>query len=83
MVVPIGGHIPERGDAAFMKALTYMGFEPGEPMAGKQVDMVFVGSCTNSSYEDITRAASVARQALTNGLRAASEIGRGCVKTLR
>jgi len=29
-----------------------------------------VGSCTNSSYEDITRAASVARQAAARGLRA-------------
>src|SRR5438132_3276596 len=29
-----------------------------------------VGSCTNSSYEDITRAASVARQAGAKGLRA-------------
>jgi aconitate hydratase len=32
-----------------------------------------IGSCTNSSYEDITRAASVAQQALTNKLKVKSE----------
>ncbi len=33
-----------------------------------------IGSCTNSSYEDMQRAASVARQALKNGLKAKSEL---------
>ena len=28
-----------------------------------------IGSCTNSSYEDMTRAASIARQALKHGLK--------------
>lgn len=31
-----------------------------------------IGSCTNSSYEDMTRAASVVKQALAHGLKAAS-----------
>jgi aconitate hydratase len=31
-----------------------------------------IGSCTNSSYEDMTRAASVAKQALDHGLKAKS-----------
>lgn len=39
----------------------------------EQLRVALIGSCTNSSYEDITRAASVARQALTSGLRAVSE----------
>jgi 3-isopropylmalate/(R)-2-methylmalate dehydratase large subunit len=70
MVVPIGGHIPEGGDAAFMKALTYMGFEPGEPMAGKQVDMVFVGSCTNSRISDLRAAAEIFRnRKVAHGVR--------------
>lgn len=38
-----------------------------------RLEVGLIGSCTNSSYEDITRAASVARQALENGLRAKSE----------
>ncbi len=33
-----------------------------------------IGSCTNSSYEDITRAASLARQALDKGLKIKSEL---------
>jgi aconitate hydratase len=33
-----------------------------------------VGSCTNSSYEDITRAASIARQASAKGLRAKTQL---------
>jgi 3-isopropylmalate/(R)-2-methylmalate dehydratase large subunit len=61
MVVPIGGRIPERGDAAFVKALGYMGFAPGEAMAGKRVDMVFVGSCTNSRLSDLRVAAGILR----------------------
>ncbi len=37
-----------------------------------KLEVGLIGSCTNSSYEDITRAASVARQALAGGLRAKS-----------
>ncbi len=33
-----------------------------------------IGSCTNSSYEDITRAASIARQALEKGLKPKAKI---------
>ena len=39
--------------ASFMKSLDYMGFAPGEPIKGKKVDYVFVGSCTNGRIEDI------------------------------
>lgn len=38
-----------------------------------KLDVGLIGSCTNSSYEDITRAASVAKQAKEKGLRAKSE----------
>lgn len=37
------------------------------------LEVGLIGSCTNSSYEDITRAASVARQALEKNLKAKSE----------
>ncbi|HUS61793.1 MAG TPA: aconitate hydratase [Acidimicrobiales bacterium] len=40
--------------------------EAGWPM---KISSTLIGSCTNSSYEDITRAASIARQAATAGLR--------------
>ncbi|HEX7096307.1 MAG TPA: aconitate hydratase, partial [Acidimicrobiales bacterium] len=35
-----------------------------------EVSAALIGSCTNSSYEDITRAASIARQAAAHGIRA-------------
>jgi len=38
-----------------------------------KIEVALIGSCTNSSYEDITRAASVAKQATEQGLRAHSE----------
>jgi len=38
-----------------------------------KLEVGLIGSCTNSSYEDISRAASVARQAVDNGLTARSE----------
>jgi aconitate hydratase len=39
----------------------------------EKLEVGLIGSCTNSSYEDITRAASVAKQATENGLSAVSE----------
>ncbi|MER3524704.1 MAG: aconitate hydratase [Ignavibacteria bacterium] len=39
----------------------------------EELRVALIGSCTNSSYEDIERAASVARQALEKGLKAKSE----------
>lgn len=38
-----------------------------------KLEVGLIGSCTNSSYEDLTRAASVAKQALSKGLKAKSE----------
>ncbi|RYY82255.1 MAG: aconitate hydratase, partial [Chitinophagaceae bacterium] len=38
-----------------------------------QVEVALIGSCTNSSYEDISRSASIAAQAKTKGLKAAAE----------
>jgi aconitate hydratase len=39
-----------------------------------EISTALVGSCTNSSYEDITRAASVARNAAARGLRAKTQL---------
>jgi aconitate hydratase len=39
----------------------------------EKLEVALIGSCTNSSYEDITRAASVAKQATTKGLKTHSE----------
>ena len=61
MVMPLDGRIPERDDEAFSKALRYMGFEPGEAIAGKVVDVVFIGSCTNARLSDLRVAAAMLR----------------------
>ena len=39
--------------AAFEKALNYMGLQPGQSLLGKKVDVVFIGSCTNSRISDL------------------------------
>ncbi len=38
-----------------------------------KISVALIGSCTNSSYEDIDRSANIARQALSKGLKAKSE----------
>jgi aconitate hydratase len=65
-----GPHSPDRahrvGDAVGTAAE-----ENGWPL---DISSALIGSCTNSSYEDITRAASIARQAAANGLKAQTEL---------
>src|SRR6202008_3418376 len=61
MVASIGGCIPECDGAAHGKSLRYMGSAPGEPLAGKRGDIVFIGSCTNSSLSDLRAPACLLR----------------------
>jgi aconitate hydratase len=54
------------------KAMTKKATKNGWPL---KVEWGLIGSCTNSSYEDLSRAASIAKQAVEKGLVAKAEFG--------
>jgi 3-isopropylmalate/(R)-2-methylmalate dehydratase large subunit len=60
-VAAVDARLPQAGDADEARALAYMGFEGGAALAGHPVDVVFVGSCTNSRLSDLRQVASVLR----------------------
>lgn len=57
--------------AQIKKALEYMALEPGKPLVGKPIDVVFLGSCTNSRISDLRAAARVFEgRKVASGVRA-------------
>jgi len=61
MGMPISGSIPLNSSTSALKSLEYMGFNPGESLLDKQVNYIFIGSCTNSRIEDFRVAAAYIR----------------------
>ena len=87
-VLPITGAVPNPADEAdadkrarLVRMLDYMGLHAGQNLADVQVDVVFIGSCTNGRIEDIRAAAAVARgRHVAQGVRALVVPGSGIVK---
>ena len=87
-VVPVTGVAPSPEAfaspdkrASVARALEYMGLEAGQPIASAKVDVVFIGSCTNSRIEDLRVAADIVRgRKVAPGVRAMVVPGSGLVK---
>ncbi|VAW65193.1 3-isopropylmalate dehydratase large subunit [hydrothermal vent metagenome] len=68
MVVAVDAAVPSPQNEAdevkargMQKALEYMGLAAGEPVNKIKIDKVFIGSCTNSRFEDLQAAADIIR----------------------
>jgi 3-isopropylmalate/(R)-2-methylmalate dehydratase large subunit len=87
-VLPINGVVPdpaaepdEARRAQLRQMLTYMDLNAGQKIAGLPIDVVFIGSCTNSRIEDLRAAAHVAAgRRVADGVRALVVPGSGLVK---
>ena len=61
MVTSLHAPVPAAKDLQERRALEYMHVESGKPMTGMTVDIVFLGSCTNSRLSDLRAAAELLR----------------------
>ncbi|HYO81443.1 MAG TPA: 3-isopropylmalate dehydratase large subunit [Bryobacteraceae bacterium] len=66
MGIAVSGRVPDPSAVSdpierdsLAKALRYMDLQPGQPLTGQPIDVVFIGSCTNSRMSDLRAAAAV------------------------
>ncbi len=87
-VVPITGRVPdpagepdEARRAQLQRRLDYMGLTANQPLTDLPVDVVFIGSCTNSRIEDLRAAATIVDgRKVAGNVRAMVVPGSGLVK---
>ncbi|WP_160121125.1 3-isopropylmalate dehydratase large subunit [Rhodovarius lipocyclicus] len=87
-VLPITATVPDPASATdetrraqMQRMVDYMGLIPGQKLTDVKVDVVFIGSCTNSRIEDVRAAAAIAQgRKVAPGVRAMVVPGSGLVK---
>jgi 3-isopropylmalate/(R)-2-methylmalate dehydratase large subunit len=87
-VVAVTGNVPTPESFASIdkrasaeRALDYMGLSAGQPITEAKIDVVFIGSCTNSRIEDLRAAAKIAEgRKVADHVRAMVVPGSGLVK---
>jgi 3-isopropylmalate/(R)-2-methylmalate dehydratase large subunit len=87
-VLPISASVPDPRKLddpgrreAMIRALDYMGLQPGTRLMDVAIDRVFIGSCTNGRIEDLRAAAAIARgRHVAKGVQAMVVPGSGLVK---
>lgn len=86
---PISGTVPrlesvgadDRRQMQFRRMLDYMDLAPGQPLSGIAIDVVFIGSCTNSRIEDLRAASRIVQgRKVSSNVRALVVPGSGSIK---
>ncbi len=69
--LPVLSSLPDGERQTAERAFDHMKLKPGQSMNGVKIDVVFIGSCTNSRIEDLRAAAEVVKdQKVSKGVRA-------------